>query len=222
MVNDFAGLNPCAIVCSPLEKMVLSRYFKGRLDRIFGRFFRFFPDHKLVPNILTLTGLFFSLIAGTFFAFDFIRLGGVFILIAGLFDIMDGAYSRVFDKVSSFGAFIDSTSDRYADMFVLSGLGIMYALKFKIGYLILTLVTMTGFVIVSYTKARAETIISKCDVGIMERPERVILLAIGAFTLRIDLCLWILAILTHFTAFQRIWYTYQQLEVKEIGLREVF
>ncbi|MBN2374009.1 CDP-alcohol phosphatidyltransferase family protein [bacterium] len=200
---------------------MLSRYFKGKLDKIFSPFFRFFPDNKLIPNILTLSGLSFSLISGTFFAFDFIRVGGVFILFAGFFDIIDGSYARVFDKTSSFGAFIDSTSDRYADMFILSGLGIMYALKFKTGYLILTLVTMIGFVMVSYTKARAETIISKCDVGIMERPERMILLIIGAFTLRIDLCLWILAILTHFTALQRIWYTYQKLEVKEIGLKEV-
>ena len=114
---------------------MLSRCFKGKLDKIFGYFFRFFPDHRFVPNILTLTGLFFSFIAGTLFAFEFIRLSGVFILLAGLFDIMDGAYARVFDKVSSFGAFIDSTSDRYADMFVLSGLGVMYALKFEIVYL---------------------------------------------------------------------------------------
>lgn len=201
--------------------MMLSRYFKGRLDPVFTLFMKFIPDHKLVPNILTLTGLLFSLLTGIFFAYNHTITGGIFILVAGLFDTMDGAYARVFNKTSSFGAFIDSTFDRYADMFILSGLGIQYALKFKMGYLILTLATMIGFVMVSYTKARAEAIISKCDVGIMERPERVLLLAAGAITLHIDLCLWALAILTHFTAFQRIWYTYQQIEVQEIGLKEV-
>jgi hypothetical protein len=75
---------------------------------------------------------------------------------------------------------------------------------------------------VSYTKARAESIISKCDVGIMERPERIIVLAIGALSLQMEICLWILAILTHFTALQRIWYTYQKTEVKGIEVKEVF
>ena len=201
---------------------MLSRILKSRLDTILRPFIKIIPDHKFVPNILTMAGLFFSLLVGIFFALGYIRLGGVFILLAGIFDILDGVYARIHNRASTFGAFIDSTSDRYADMFVLSGLGVMYAYRFKIGYLILTFITMIGFVMVSYTKARAEAIISKCEVGLMERPERIILLAVGALTVRLDLCLWILAILTHITALQRIRNTYHQIQVQGIGLKEVF
>jgi len=200
---------------------MLSRYLKGKLDPLLFYFIKLLPDSKIIPNTLTLIGLLFSLLTGIFFASDFMRVGGVCILLAGLFDILDGAYARVFSRASLFGAFIDSTTDRYADMVILSGLGIMYAQNFALDYLILTLFTLIGFVMVSYTKARAESIISTCDVGIMERPERIIILAIGAFTLRMDICLWLLAILTHLTAIQRIWYTYQKTEVKGIGLKEV-
>jgi len=201
---------------------MLSRYLKGKTDYVLIHFIRLLPDYKRLPIILTLSGLFLSLITGIFFAFDFLRIGGIFILLAGLFDILDGVYARVFNRASLFGSFIDSTSDRYSDMFILSGLGILYAQKFALGYLVLTLITLIGFVMVSYTKARAESIISKCDVGIMERPERIIVLAIGALTLQMDICLWILAILTHFTVLQRIWYTYQKTEVKGIEVKEVF
>jgi len=199
---------------------MLAKYCKGRLDPLLSNFVKLLPDHRLIPNILTLIGLLFSLLTGIFFALNLIRIGGVFIIIAGLFDILDGAYARLLGRASSFGAFIDSTSDRYADMLILSGLGVMFARRSAVGYLILTLVTMIGFVMVSYTKARAESIISRCDVGIMERPERVILLALGALTLQVTIVLWILAGLTHVTVLQRIWYTYQQTEVKGMGFKE--
>ncbi|MGA1842029.1 MAG: CDP-alcohol phosphatidyltransferase family protein [bacterium] len=201
---------------------MLSQYFKGKIDPLFKYLIMPLPDNKSIPTILSLIGLFLSLITGILFAFDFIRIGGIFILLAGLFDILDGVHARINGRTSSFGAFIDSTSDRYSDMFILSGLGILYAQKFALAYLVLTFITMIGFVMVSYTKARVESIISKCDVGIMERPERVIVLAIGALTLQINVCLWILAILTHFTVLQRIWYTYQNTEVKEREVKEVF
>jgi len=199
---------------------MLARYYKGKLDPLLSSVVKLLPDHRLIPNILTLIGLLFSLLTGIFFALNLIRIGGVFIIIAGLFDILDGAYARLLGRTSSFGAFIDSTSDRYADMLILSGLGVMFARKSAVGYLILTLVTMIGFVMVSYTKARAESIISRCDVGIMERPERVILLALGALTLRVTIALWILAGLTHVTVLQRIRYTYQQTKVKGMGFKE--
>ena len=200
---------------------MLSRYFKGKFDPLLSYFIKRLPDRKILPTILTFIGLFFGLLTGIFFALNHLRVGGVCILFAGLFDIFDGAYARIFNRASSFGAFIDSTADRYADMVILGGLGIMYAQNFALGNLILTLITLIGFVMVSYTKARAESLIPKCNVGIMERPERVIILAIGAFTLRMVICLWLLAILTHVTVLQRIWYTYQKIEVKGIGLKEV-
>lgn len=193
---------------------MISKYFKGKFDNFFIRFFTFLPVHRGVPLIFTLIGLIFSLFGGIAFAFKFILLGGVFIIFAGLFDILDGAYARVFRKASSFGAFIDSTVDRYADMFILSGIGIQYAIKDKLFYLFLTFVVTIGFVMVSYTKARAETFIKKCDVGLMERPERLILLIIGAFFQKLEIILWILAVLTHFTALQRIWFTHKQIEVE--------
>jgi CDP-diacylglycerol--glycerol-3-phosphate 3-phosphatidyltransferase len=201
---------------------MLSHYLKGKADPLLSHLIRPLPGYKVMPTILSIIGLFLSLITGILFASDFLRIGGICIMLAGLFDILDGVHARINGWTSSFGAFIDSTSDRYSDMFILSGLGILYAQKFALGYLILTFITMIGFVMVSYTKARAESIISKCDVGIMERPERVIVLAIGALTRQMNICLWILAILTHFTVLQRIWYTYQNTEVKGTEVKEAF
>lgn len=201
---------------------MLSRYLKSSLDPIIGWPIKFLPDHVLVPNIITLLGLFFSLLSGISFAYNHFRLGGIFILVAGILDMLDGTYSRIFNRASSFGAFFDSTADRYADMIILCCLGIHYSLNMKTGYMILTMLALIGSVMVSYTKSRAESIIHTCDIGLMERPERIILLAIGALTGYMNICLWILAILAHFTALQRILYTFKKTNVKGTGLKEVF
>ena len=177
---------------------------------------------KVSPNFFTVLGFLFSLAAGLSFALAaelpaltiysasfFIRLGGGLILLSGLCDIFDGAVARACGKESPFGAFLDSVLDRYSETAVLTGLIYYFAVSGDIIHTVVTVLVLGGSVFVSYTKARAEGLGVECRVGIMERPERLILLIIGAlgagYVLLVSL--WLLALLSHITAIQRILHT---------------
>lgn len=168
------------------------------------------------PNVLTLTGLLFSFLACLGMVFDKIMLAGFITLIAGGFDILDGAAARIFKKVTPFGKFLDSVVDRYSDTFFYLGLMVYFSLRGQTSNLILTGVVLLGSILIPYTKAKAETLIGKCNIGIMERPERVILLSLGLIFHLITPVLWVLAILCHITVFQRIFYTRKRLKLGEI------
>lgn len=163
------------------------------------------------PNVLTLTGLLLSFLATLGIIFDKIILAGFITLIAGGFDILDGAAARIFKKVTPFGKFLDSVVDRYSDTFICLGLMVYFSLHGKTDNLILTGIVLLGCILIPYTKAKAEILIGKCNTGLMERPERVILLSLGLIFNMITPVLWILAILCHFTVFQRIFYTRKRL-----------
>jgi CDP-diacylglycerol--glycerol-3-phosphate 3-phosphatidyltransferase len=168
------------------------------------------------PNILTLVGLSFSFLASISIIFEKIILAGFINLIAGGFDILDGAAARIFKKVTPFGKFLDSVVDRYSDTFICLGLMIYFSLHRETSNLVLTGVVLLGCILIPYTKAKAETLIGKCNIGIMERPERVILLSLGLIFNMITPVLWLLAILCHITVFQRIFYTWKRLN--DVGL----
>ncbi len=165
--------------------------------------------HKITPNILTITGLIINGLGAYSYYQGFIVLGGIVILFAGLFDMLDGAVARSGENVSKIGAFTDSIVDRYSDFIILGGLLAYFARNDDLANTILVLVIVCGTFLVSYTRARAELVIPKCDVGLMERPERIIVLAAGSIFNFLNIALWILAIFTHITAFHRIYYTYQ-------------
>lgn len=175
---------------------------------------------KIHPNMLTFIGLLINVYAavllgrGEFFA------GGLVVLGAGLFDMVDGRVARHTNQVTMFGGFFDSVLDRYSDLGLLMGLLVYYASIDRFFYVVLTAVVMTGSVMVSYTRARAENTIPQCKVGFAERPERVVLLIIGALFDRMAPVLWVIAILANLTVIHRMIYTYQQAKrLEEAQLR---
>lgn len=155
------------------------------------------------PNLLSILGFCISLIAGLCFSRGHFIYGSLSLIVAGFFDILDGKLARI-KKTTTFGAFLDSSLDRYSDAFVFCGIAYHYIGKSENVLTGLSLCSFIGAFLTSYTKARAEKWI-EIECGILERPERIILLIIGGIT-RMDIVLWILAILGNITAIQRIFY----------------
>jgi phosphatidylglycerophosphate synthase len=148
------------------------------------------------PNALTVTGIAITLIASVTIAYNLFW-GGVLILAGGFFDMLDGAVARAHNNSSEFGA-------RYSDAFIFLGFTAHFFTIQSTTGICLSLGTMVGALLISYTRARAEGLGKECKVGIMERPERVMLLAIAAITGWVQPIMGILFILTHITAIQRI------------------
>jgi CDP-diacylglycerol---glycerol-3-phosphate 3-phosphatidyltransferase len=163
------------------------------------------------PNIITFTGVLISFWAAFEFGYGSFFKGGLIIILAGLFDMLDGEVARVSRTETQFGAFYDSVIDRYSDIIILQGLIVYYARQQQLGYVVLVGVVVMGAVLTSYTRARAESLIPSCKVGFMERPERIVLLIIGGLSGHIEAVLWILAVLGNWTVFDRIHYTWLEL-----------
>ena len=142
---------------------------------------------------------------------------------AGIFDMVDGRVARATGQVTTFGAFFDSVIDRYSDVALFFGLLVYYARGNHFFYLVLVAFVMVSSVMVSYTRARAESLIGSCKVGFMERPERVVLVIIGALFARwgaMAPVLWVLAVLSTITIIHRIAYTYQQTRILDAQAAE--
>ena len=186
----------------------------------------------ITPNIVTTTGLIGNMIAAGFFIYaaqhdcdmPSIFWGGIIILGAGLFDMMDGRLARMGHMMSSFGALLDSTLDRYSEMVTLMGIVLIFTEHpddcwFPMG--IVTFTALLGSVMVSYIRARAEGLQIECKVGLMQRPERVVVTAITAILTGATKNLWWLAggmttiaVLANLTAFWRIAHCYKVLKNK--------
>jgi phosphatidylglycerophosphate synthase len=171
------------------------------------------------PNILTFTGLVINIIAAILFGYAsggnqprFFLYAGLVILGAGIFDMVDGRVARATHQVTTFGAFFDSVIDRYSDIALFFGLLVYYARANHFFYVVLVGIVMTTSVMVSYTRARAESLIPSCKVGFLERPERIVLVIIGALFNRMAPVLWVIAVLSTVTVIHRMWYTYQQMK----------
>jgi CDP-diacylglycerol--glycerol-3-phosphate 3-phosphatidyltransferase len=169
---------------------------------------------RINPNVLTLIGLGVNIFAMVLFAKGLFFWAGLVVLLAGIFDIVDGEVARHTKRDTKFGAFFDSVIDRYSDLLLLLGLIIWYAKVDRIFYVGLTGLVIIGSVMTSYTRARAESLIPACKVGFLERPERVVLLIIGALSNRMAAVLWVMAILSNWTVSQRIWYTWQETRTR--------
>jgi CDP-diacylglycerol--glycerol-3-phosphate 3-phosphatidyltransferase len=165
---------------------------------------------RIHPNVLTFFGLLVNVAAAAMLASGKFFLAGLIIMAAGLFDMLDGRVARQTNRVTKFGGFLDSVLDRYSDLVLLMGLLVYYASINRFFYVVLTAVVMTGSVMVSYTRARAECTIPLCKAGFMERPERVVLIIIGAFFDRMAPVLWVIAVLANLTVIHRVLYTWQQ------------
>jgi CDP-diacylglycerol--glycerol-3-phosphate 3-phosphatidyltransferase len=186
---------------------MIRRYIGRPVESALQALARALDRRGVSPNALTLTGLAVNLgAAGAYYA-GFWFAAGFVVLFAGLFDMLDGAVARAGGGGSALGAFIDSVADRYSDFLIFCGLLAHFAAKGDLARTLLVLAVVLGAFMVSYVRARAELVIPKCDVGLMERPERIILLAAGSLFGFLEAALWVLAVLTHLTAFYRIYHT---------------
>jgi len=161
------------------------------------------------PNVLTIVGYLVHLPVMYVLATGRLQLGGVLVALAGLIDTLDGALARDTGQDSRFGAFLDSVSDRFSEGTVFFGLFLWYLGTGAQLELALIYVALLGSVMVSYTRARAEALGFECKVGLLTRFERVTVLAIGLIMQRVQLTLWVMAVLTHVTAIQRIYHVWR-------------
>ncbi|HEX7788821.1 MAG TPA: CDP-alcohol phosphatidyltransferase family protein [Methylomirabilota bacterium] len=193
-------------------------HYKTPLSRLGDPVARVLLRAHVRPNHLTVVGLGVSIVAACAMAQSRLRLAALLLVVAGLCDFFDGALARLANSVSAFGAFLDSVVDRYSDQVVLFGLVLYYERLGDIAGICLTLVTLIGTVMVSYTKARAQSVGVSCEIGLMERPERLILLIAGLTFNLLTVALVVLAILTNLTALQRILYTRRAVAAREDAL----
>jgi CDP-diacylglycerol--glycerol-3-phosphate 3-phosphatidyltransferase len=182
-------------------------HYKGPLTRLGEPVARVLLRAQVRPNHLTVVGLGVSIVAAGAIAQGRLRVAAVLLAVAGLCDFFDGALARLANCVSAFGAFLDSVVDRYSDLMVLLGVVLYYEQLADTSGVCLTLVTLVGTIMVSYTKARAQSIGVACEIGLMERPERLIVLIAGAAFNVLTPAIVVLAVLTNLTALQRILHT---------------
>ena len=166
---------------------------------------------RIHPNLLTFVGVLISIWAGWALALGHFRTAGLIMIIAAMFDFIDGKVAGETGLSSAFGGFWDSVIDRFSDMAISVGLIYLYASMGRPDYVLITSVTMVFATMTSYTRARAESLIKKCKVGFMERPERTVLFMIGAFTNRMAGVLWLIGVLSVVSVVNRIHYTYLEL-----------
>jgi len=174
---------------------------------------------RISPNVLTFIGLVINIIAAFFFGHanatnaDWMFFyAGLVIFGAGIFDMVDGRVARRNNQVTVFGSFFDSVIDRYSDVVLFFGLLVYYGRINRFRYVCLVAFVMVTSLMVSYTRARAEALIGQCKVGFMERPERIVLIILGALFNHWGVmapALWVLAALSTITVAHRIVYTYQ-------------
>jgi CDP-diacylglycerol--glycerol-3-phosphate 3-phosphatidyltransferase len=195
--------------------MTITRGIGLFFGRIIQAIVRALALSRVHPNVLTFIGLLINIWAAVLFSYGKFVYAGLVVIGAGLFDMVDGRVARSTNRVTRFGGFFDSVLDRYSDLALLMGLLVYYASINRFFYIVLTSIVMTGTVLTSYARARAENTIPKCKVGFLERPERVVLIIIGALANRMAPVLWVLAVLSNITVLSRIIFTWE--ETKRIG-----
>jgi CDP-diacylglycerol--glycerol-3-phosphate 3-phosphatidyltransferase len=166
---------------------------------------------RIHPNVLTLVGVIINIGAAWALGFNRFVLAGVVMICANIFDFIDGKVAHELQLQSSFGAFWDSTLDRFSDLALLTGLIYLYSSVGRTDYVMWASLTLIFSIMTSYARARAESLVTKCKVGFMERPERIVLFMIGAFTNRMAGVLWVILTLSVLTVANRIYYTYLAL-----------
>jgi CDP-diacylglycerol---glycerol-3-phosphate 3-phosphatidyltransferase len=165
----------------------------------------------LTPNVFTFLGLIVNSAAAALFAMGLFHQAAAVLFLAGFLDMADGQVARRVGQVTAFGGFLDSTLDRYSDLALYMGLVVYYTLVGRTFYMALAAVAMASSFMVSYSRARAESLIPSCKVGFMERPERLVLLIIGGMYKRMAPVLWVIAVISTITVIHRVFYTWKEL-----------
>jgi CDP-diacylglycerol--glycerol-3-phosphate 3-phosphatidyltransferase len=163
------------------------------------------------PNSISVAGFLTTTLAAAAFTWD-LRVGAYLLLLGSTMDMLDGVVARVNDKVTDFGAFLDSVLDRYSDAFVFIGISWYFHRDGNLLGVALSLGTLVGAFLTSYARARAEGMGRECKVGLLERPERIVLVAFGALTGWMIEVLWVMLFLTHLTVVQRMRHVHKSLE----------
>lgn len=194
---------------------MISNPLREGTEKIFMALAR--PLHRLgvSPNLLTRVGLLITLCAAGLLAFGHQRIAGVVIIPATLFDALDGALARLGGRDTPYGAFLDSTLDRWAEIALYLGLLYWYIERGAKLEIILIYLTIAGSLMVSYTRARAEGVGIECKVGLFTRAERIITLLFGLFLQLMPWALGVLALFTNLTAAQRLWHVRQQTRKRD-------
>jgi CDP-diacylglycerol--glycerol-3-phosphate 3-phosphatidyltransferase len=193
-------------------------------QRIIDAMVRWLAMGHINPNILTVIGVALNVGCGLLFGLGEFFYAGIALIVANLFDMLDGQVARLSGRVTRFGGFLDSSLDRLSDMVVFVGLMVFYARDLQSHSTLNVFLAgagLMGSVMVSYASARAESLIPKCDVGFLRRPERVVLFIIGAlsthpgsnnsFANRMPAVLWVLAIGSYWTFAHRMYHTWREL-----------
>lgn len=186
------------------KRMTLTDQMRVRFKGVLDRPARFLNNLGLTPNTITILGLAGNTVGAVFLALGHMTIGGIFILLMGPIDALDGTMARLREEPSDFGAFVDSVTDRYSELVILGGLLFYYLQQNQWLPVMLAYLAAAGSVLVSYARARAQSLGLETKVGILTRFERYLVLA-PALVFNIPVvALWILAVLTNVTALQRI------------------
>ena len=193
-------------------------------QRIIDAMVRWLAYGHINPNLLTVIGVAINVGSGLLFGYGQFFWAGIILIVANLFDMLDGQVARLSGRVTRFGGFLDSSLDRLSDMVVFVGLMVFYARDTQFHSTLNVFLAgagLMGSVMVSYASARAESLIPKCDVGFLRRPERVVLFIIGAlsthpgsgnfFANRMPAVLWVLAVGSYWTFAHRMYHTWYEL-----------
>jgi CDP-diacylglycerol--glycerol-3-phosphate 3-phosphatidyltransferase len=174
---------------------------------------------RIHPNVLTFVGVLINVIAAWALATGRFVTAGAIMIAANIFDFIDGKVAREMGMESAFGGFWDSVMDRFSDLALFLGLVYLYSSVHRTDYVVITVIAMIFTVLTSYARARAESVVAQCKVGFMERPERIVLFMIGAFTNRMAAVLWVILVLSILTVANRIFYTWRELERAKVQER---
>ena len=208
---------------------MISEVIGAACKRIIDVIVRTLVRSRINPNALTFIGLLINIGCAVLFGYGKFFAAGWLLVFANLFDMLDGQVARLRGRVTNFGAFFDSTLDRYSDIIVYVGIMIFYArdtVAHSTLLVALTGLALVGSVMVSYSRARAESLNITCKVGFLERPERVVLLIIGALTEigpqnyflhKMPQVLWVIAALSHWTVVHRIYHTWRELREADLA-----
>jgi CDP-diacylglycerol--glycerol-3-phosphate 3-phosphatidyltransferase len=172
---------------------------------------------RIHPNILTFVGVLINSWAAVHLAKGQFITAGFIMIVANIFDFIDGKVAIELGEVSKFGGFWDSVIDRFSDIALFIGLIYLYSSMARTDYALVASLAMMFALMTSYTRARAESLIDKCKVGFMERPERIVLFMIGAFTNRMAGVMWVILVLSIFSVADRVILTYRVLEGRGEG-----
>jgi len=200
---------------------MFSRRIQQRARHLVALLIRPLARLGVTPNTLTVIGLLISILTAVVIAQGYLVAGGLLVLFAGIFDMFDGAMARFLNTATTFGAFFDSTLDRYSESIILFGM-LVYALQRpdlhdifwpfaheQLWMIAVIFIAVVGSLMVSYTKARAEGLGLECKTGLLARPERVVLLAIGLLSGTSIWALALLAIFSQLTAIERVVYVWR-------------